>query len=250
VGYGIKALGAIGFGALVPAAAANPAPTGPASAVIVAADPAPADAARADSAADPALAAILTRMDAALVNLKDLHGSFRQERTSPVFPQPERSRGELWFRRPGDLALQYAEPAEQHMLIDSAGVWIYLVAEKQAQRYPFASPDERDAALAVLWQPSATLARLYVLTPAANPPAGEKEGTWLRLIPRADDLAGAVAAAYVRLGAKTGLADCVVVEKPDGERVRLEIKSIARNPGIPASRFRFEPPPGVEVIRF
>jgi outer membrane lipoprotein-sorting protein len=42
----------------------------------------------------------------------------------------------------------------------------------------------------------------------------------------------------------------VVVEKPDGERVRLEIKSIARNPGIPASRFRFEPPPGVEVIRF
>jgi outer membrane lipoprotein carrier protein len=236
VGFGLRTLGSAGAGMLVPAAAANP----------PAADVAPADPAP----ADPALAAILARMDAALVHLKDLHGSFRQERSSPAFPDPERSRGDLWFRRPGDLVLHYVEPADQRMLIDSAGVWIYLVAEKQAQHYPFSSPAERDAALAVLWQPSPMLARLYALSPADVPPKGEPDGTWLRLIPRAEDLASAVAVAHVRLGAKSGLADCVVVDKPDGERVRLEIRSIERNPGVPASRFRFAPPPGVEVVRF
>ena len=244
VGYGLKAFTAVGAAALVPAAAAGQVAT-PAPAVAQPAVPAPA-------VADPELQRLLARMDSALKNLRDLQGRFRQERRSPAFPDPESSRGELWFRRPGDLVLRYVEPAEQQMLIDSAGVWIYLKAEKQAQRYPFSSPAERDAALAVLWQPTATLERLYVLSRALEPPTGEKpnEGTWLKLAPRDPTLAGAVAAAYVRLGKQTGLADCVVVEKPDGERVRLEIQSLKRNPGIPPSKFVFVPPPGVEVVRF
>jgi len=238
VGYGLKALGAAGGSALVPAVAASPAVTE------TQAVPAPA--------ADRELAALLARMDGALRDLRDLQGRFRQERSSPAFPDPERSRGDLLFRRPGDLVLRYTEPAEQQMLIDSAGVWIYLVAEKQAQRYPFASRAERDAALAVLWQPTPVLERLYVLSRALEPPTGEPagSGTWLKLAPRDADLASAVAAAYIRLGAKTGLVDCVVVEKPDQERVRLEIQALKRNPGVPASRFRFVPPPGVEVVRF
>ena len=238
VGYGLKALGAAGVSALVPAVAASPA--------VVETPAAPSHA------GDPELVALLARMDSALRDLRDLQGRFRQERSSPAFPDPERSRGDLWFRRPGDLVLRYTEPAEQQMLIDSAGVWIYLVAEKQAQRYPFSSPAERDAALAVLWQPTSMLERLYVLSRALEPPTGEAagSGTWLKLAPRDAELASAVAAAYVRLGTKTGLVDCVVVEKPDQERVRLEIQALKRNPGLPASRFLFVPPPGVEVVRF
>lgn len=204
-------------------------------------------------ASDPALTATLQRMDQALVHLKDLKGRFRQDRWSPAFPEPEAASGELWFRRPGDLVLEYAKPLEQQMVVDSSGVWIYLVAEKQAQRYPFSTPAERDAALAVLWQPSSMLKRLYEIRPAGTLPQGEKAekaGEWLTLVPRDPTLAEALVRAHIRLAKKSGLADCVIVEKQDGERVRLEVKSIAANPGLPSSRFEFKPPPGVEVVRF
>ena len=204
--------------------------------------------------ADPALVATLGRMDKALVDLRDLKGKFRQDRWSPAFPDPEEASGELWFRRPGDLVLEYEKPLEQHMLVDSSGVWIYLVAEKQAQRYPFSTPGERDAALAVLWQPSSVLGRLYEIRTATSLPNGEnatdKAGEWITLVPRDPDLAQALIRAHVRLAKKSGLADCVIVEKQDGERVRLEVKSISENPGLPSSRFEFKPPPGVEVVRF
>jgi outer membrane lipoprotein carrier protein len=210
--------------------------------------------ARADSVttavSEPALEATLERLDAALAELDDARGQFHQERWSPVFDEPDRSRGELWYRRAGDLVLHYREPADQEMYIDSTGVWIHLVKEKQAQRYPFNNRAERDAALAVLWQPSNVLARLYEVNGATEPPPGEKAGEWLRLVPRDEEIGRMVASVYMRLAAESGLSDCVVVEQRDGDRVRLELDQIERNPRLPEERFRFEPPPGVEVVRF
>lgn len=202
------------------------------------------------AAADPRLRATLERLDHGTAHLRATHARFRQERWSPAFDEPERSRGELWFRRPGDLVLRYDEPDAQEVYIDSAGVWIYLKREKQAQHYPFMSRGERDAALAVLWQPSSVLAELYELARAPAPPAGETSGEWLRLVPRDPELGQVVACLYVRLAPKTGLSDCVVVEQQSGERTRLEVEKVERNPGLPDRLFRFTPPPGVEVVRF
>jgi outer membrane lipoprotein carrier protein len=215
-----------------------------------AAEPPPPVPAAAEKAADPALAATLARLDRALAELEDAHGRFHQERWSPAFEEPDRASGELWFRRPGDLVLHYREPEPQEMVVDSAGVWIYLVKQKQAQRHPFATPSQRDAALAVLWQPSAVLARRYEITASATPPAGEKAGTWLRLVPRDKDLAEVVQVLYLRIGAKSGLSDCIIVEQRDGQRARLVMDAIEKNPGLPPERFRFRPPAGVDVIRF
>jgi len=214
---------------------------------VTAALAAPADAA---SSTDPVLRDVLARLDQAAGRLNQAHGRFRQERWSPAFAEPERSRGELWFRRPGDLVLRYDEPDEQELYVDSLGIWIYLVKQKQAQRYPFASPAERDAALAVLWQPSNVIEPLYALSRAAAPPPGEAPGQWLRLVPRDPELAEVVAVMYMRVAETLGLSDCVVVEQRSGERVRLEVDRIKRNPGLKDRHFRFVPPPGVEVVRF
>lgn len=213
-----------------------------------AAEPPPVPAA--EAAADPALAATLGRLDRALAQLEDAHGRFHQERWSPAFEEPDRASGELWFRRPGDLVLHYREPEPQEMVVDSAGVWIYLVKQKQAQRHPFATASQRDAALAVLWQPSAVLASLYEIRASAEPPAGEKAGTWLRLLPRDKDLAEVLQVLYLRIGAKSGLSDCIIVEQRDGQRARLVMDAIEKNPGLSPERFRFRPPAGVDVIRF
>jgi outer membrane lipoprotein carrier protein len=199
---------------------------------------------------DPELGAVLARLDRAAERLDTAHGRFHQERWSPAFAEPERSRGELWFRRPSDLVLRYREPDEQMVFVDSLGVWIHLVKEKQAQRYRFTTPAERDAALAVLWQPSRVLASLYVIARAPETPHGEKPGEWLLLSPRDSELAQAVERVYMRFDAKLGLSDCVIVEQKGGERGRLEVDDIERNPELPGSRFRFQPPPGVEVVRF
>jgi hypothetical protein len=69
------------------------------------------------------------------------------------------------------------------------------------------------------------------------------------LVPRDDEIARVVEAAYMRVAA-SGLSDCVVVVQRDGDRVRLEVDEIEWNPDLPDRRFRFEPPPGVEVVRF
>ncbi len=210
----------------------------------------PFGAATAAETADPALTSTLARLDSALARLEDAHGRFHQERWSPAFAEPDRASGELWFRRPGDLVLRYREPETQEMYVDSAGVWIYLVKQKQAQRHPFANESQRDAALAVLWQPSAVLARRYEISRSTTPPAGEKAGDWLRLLPRDKDLAAVVAAAYLRVAAKSGLSDCIIIEQQDGQRARLVMDSIERNPRLPPERFRFTPPAGVDVVRF
>jgi outer membrane lipoprotein carrier protein len=213
-----------------------------------AAEPPPVLAA--EKAADPALAATLARLDRALAGLEDAHGRFHQERWSPAFEEPDRASGELWFRRPGDIVLHYREPEPQEMVVDSAGVWIYLVKQKQAQHHPFATATQRDAALAVLWQPSSVLGLRYEITASPAPPAGEKAGTWLQLVPRDKDLAEVVQVLYLRIGGKSGLSDCIIVEQRDGQRARLVMDGIEKNPGLPPERFRFRPPAGVDVIRF
>jgi outer membrane lipoprotein-sorting protein len=63
-------------------------------------------------------------------------------------------------------------------------------------------------------------------------------------------LAEVVAVMYMRVAETLGLSDCVVVEQRSGERVRLEVDRIKRNPGLKDRHFRFVPPPGVEVVRF
>lgn len=225
---------------------------GPADAAGAPASPPPAiSSPHADIAkGDPLLRDWLSRLDQGADRLADARARFRQERWSPAFEDPERSRGELWYRRPHDLVLHYREPQAQMVYIDSLGFWLHLVKEKQAQRYSFSSPGERDAALAVLWQPSRVLAPLYRLSRASAPPPHERPGDWLELVPRDPELAQVVDRVYVRLAAKLGLSDCVVVQQRNGERVRLEVENIERNPGLSAARFHFDPPRGVEVVRF
>ncbi len=190
----------------------------------------------------------LDRFDAAVAGLTDARALFTQERYSPIFDDTEVAKGELAYRAGGELALQYREPQEQEVYIDAEGVWIYLVQEKQAQRYPFAGPHERDASLAVLWQPAAVLAERYRIDFPETPPDGEESGTWLQLTPRAADLAQVVTALYLRIGAED-LSDCLVVERQTGERVRLEVRELTLNQGVSDEQVRFEPPAGVDVVR-
>jgi outer membrane lipoprotein carrier protein len=207
-------------------------------------------AADSSAPADPELAAVLGHFDAAIADIQDVRATFTQRNWSPVFEDWEYSAGRLWYRVPGELVMRYEEPLHQEVFIDTSGVWVYLVDQRQAQRYPFTTPAERDGSLAILWRPSHELAERYTITLAAAPPRGEAGGSWLALVPRDAEVAQVVSGLFLRLDPARGLSDCILLERANGERVRLEIDTFEANPGLDDDVFRFVPPEGVDVVRF
>ena len=73
---------------------------------------------------------------------------------------------------------------------------------------------------------------------------GEEDG-WLRLTPKQKDSGlGAV-----RLKLAGDSVQALQLDDGLGQTTRIELLDQQRNGALPAARFRFEPPPGVDVIR-
>ena len=170
-------------------------------------------------------------------DVKTGSASFTQTVTSPDGAKKKSSSGSVEFSRPNRFRFAYSKPFEQLIVSDGTKVWLHDIDLNQV------SVRLLDQALG--GTPAALLAggSLEKDFELAAQPA--KDGLdWVQATPRAKD--GSVA--QLRVGFRGKELAALEIVDAFGQRSLLQFSAVQQGLALPAERFRFVPPPGVDVI--
>ncbi len=182
-------------------------------------------------------AAAVLRVEDFLGQLTSLRAEFRQTVTDARGRMLERAEGKMTLVRPGRFRWDYRVP-EQLIISDGVTVWLYDV---ELEQVTVRAADEALAGTpAMLLAGEGELQDEFEITEA-----GRQDGLdWSRLTPRRPD----ADFREVRLGfAGRDLRRMTFFDRL-GQTTELELLQVERNPRVEPSLFKFEPPPGVDVV--
>lgn len=178
------------------------------------------------------------RLERFLSQLSTMEAQFVQTLINPRGELIEESRGTLWLARPGKFRLHYTNPYEQLYVADGNRMWMYdrdleqVTVKEQA--------DALGSTPALLLSSSEPLENNFTLKEL-----GAHEGfQWLELKPKAADSNFD----YVRLAIEGEVLRAMEMVDGFGQTTRLYFETLVRNQKIADDKFRFQPPPGVDVI--
>lgn len=189
----------------------------------------PAAANGAETAAD--------RLARVLGETKDAQAAFTQVRRSPLLPEPMRSEGKLWLKRPGELKLVFLDPEPMTLWKRADTTWVYVPSMAQVQRYRVESVGV-PLGLAL----GSSRADLEASARIAS------DGDRVRLRPRADRPA-AWSEIVVEMPPGEPFPTRLEVLQTDGERMEFRFRSVRRNTGLAAREMLPSWPDTVDVVR-
>jgi len=180
----------------------------------------------------------IDRLEAFIAGAKTAEADFTQTVSDKNGRVTQQASGKMAFARPGKFRWDYSKPYEQVIVGDGSKLWLYDTDLDQVTVKPLGE--------VIAGTPAALLAgdnaieKYFVLKDA-----GEGGGLeWLEATPKNKD----TTFERIRMGFK---GDALVqMELFDffGQRTTLKLSKLERNPSIPASRFKFTPPKGADVI--
>jgi outer membrane lipoprotein carrier protein len=173
-----------------------------------------------------------------LTDTRTLKADFTQAVVARSGRKPQQSSGTLAISRPGKLRWDIQKPYPQLVVGDGEKIWIHDPELKQVT--------VRKAGQAISGSPAALLAgsneleRDFILREA-----GEADGlAWVEATPRQNERGFE----KVRLGFAGSELRAMELYDNFGQTTHIRFSRIERNPVLPASTFRFIPPPGADVI--
>jgi outer membrane lipoprotein carrier protein len=149
------------------------------------------------------------------------------------------SEGKVQLQRPGRFRWDYETPYRQLIVADGQFLWTYDEDLAQAT----AQPMERvlaGAPIMLLSEPRPLDEDFHVEV------VGERAGlNWVELRPKDVE----TDFTRVLIGMEGRIIGMMVLYDQFGQQTRIRFSDMRLNPGFPAATFRFEAPPGVDVIR-
>lgn len=179
------------------------------------------------------------RLDAFFDTMQTFSARFEQVVLSDRGEIMQTTEGQMYLRRPGQFRWDYEQPYRQQIVADGQVLWTY--DEDLAQ----ATAQDMTQALShtpmMLLAGSAPLDETFLVNSE-----GSRDGlVWLELRPRVPD----TDFDRLLLGLDGQLVRMMVLHDQFGNETRIYFREISLNGQIPPERFRFEPPPGVDVMR-
>lgn len=178
------------------------------------------------------------RLDRYLSSVTTLRANFRQEVTDAEGRVRDRAAGTLALQKPGRFRWEYREPEGQLIVSDGNTLWLYDAELAQVTVRPVSQTLSTTPAL--LLSGGGRVGEAFLVADEAD-----AEGLdWIALTPRAQDTD------FRRLRVALRGGELVRMELTDrlGQRSTIEFDGVERNPPLPPTLFRFEPPPGVDVV--
>jgi outer membrane lipoprotein carrier protein len=179
------------------------------------------------------------RVDAYLASVKTLSADFAQVVRNRDGQVVDRASGTLSLSRPNRFRWDYRQPYLQTIVADGERLWLYDSDLEQV------TVRALEAGLGST--PAMLLSGSGRVSDAFTSVALERQGewTWARLRPRQEGSDfDAVALAF---DARGELAAMELRDKL-GQATVIEFGNVRRNPSLDQALFRFEPPPGADVI--
>lgn len=183
-------------------------------------------------------AASLERFQSFLRTTQSARGEFEQRVFDRNRKLLQTSKGTFVFQRPGRFRWTYSAPNEQLIVGDGTRVWIY---DKELNQVSV-----RRLATALGSTPAALLAGSPGMEKTFEfAEAGEREGLqWLEAKPRERE----AGFERIRLGFGATWVDAMELVDHFSQTTVLRFSNLVRNPEVDAGTFRFNPPPGADVL--
>lgn len=170
--------------------------------------------------------------------LETLHARFEQKVVGSDGQLQDQSEGEVWLRRPHRFRWEYGGDFPEVVVGDGTRIWIYdEVLEQVTVRDQTAA--SVDSPLSLLTDP-ANLDRQFEVREAGE--AWELKLLELRARSAEEEFE------RVLLGLRDGALWLMIVEDAFGLRTELQFREPQRNVPLDDALFRFQPPPGVDVL--
>ena len=188
--------------------------------------------------------AIAEKVDQRYSRIQTLQAQFAETYSGAGMKRTES--GTLELKKPGRMRWDYDQPRPKMFLTDGKTAWFYVPGERQVRRAPVKDIDDLRSPLRYLLG-KAKLEKEFVglaIDTNANPlNAGD---IVLRGVPRG--MQERVSNTLLEV-TPDGLIQRIVVEELDGSVTEFRFLQQKENVQIADQRFRFVPPPGVEVVQ-
>jgi outer membrane lipoprotein carrier protein len=203
----------------------------------------PAKATASANAACPDPATIVTKLQQRYDETRAFRAEFKQEMRVASLGASDESVGTVVFKKPGKMRWDFQTPHVQQIVSDGDLLWIYQPEDRQVLKAPFKGAFVSTTPVSFLLG----VGRIADdFRPAPDPRGCSATRLYVGLTAKnAAENVGAIA-----FGVERETFDIVeaAVTDPFGNVTTLSFSNIARNVDVPDATFRFEPPPGVDVI--
>lgn len=178
------------------------------------------------------------RLDRFFERVSSLDAVFTQEVYDEQGKPLQRASGRVELARPGRLRWEYEDPDRQLILADGARLWTFDEALEQATVKPL--HEALGSAPVMLLTRQGDLEQEFEVQEA-----GRHEGLeWVQIHPRTRD----TEFDRIRIGLdEQGIRQMVLFDR-FGQKTVIRFERVRTNIAIPPAQFRFDPPPGVDVI--
>ncbi|MBK8454204.1 MAG: outer membrane lipoprotein chaperone LolA [Thiofilum sp.] len=183
-------------------------------------------------------AADRTTLDNFFTQVNTMQAQFTQEVYDDGGKLRQKSQGNVFLSRPGKFSWEYRAPEAHRIVADGKNVWVHDVELDQVTVKPMSQAlSAAPVGLLLNKQPVEKQFRVTELEPSGGM-------AWFNLIPHRRDSDFTA----MDLGVSDrGIQEMVLRDK-FGQETKIRFNGMSLNPAIPANRFQFTPPAGVDVI--
>jgi outer membrane lipoprotein-sorting protein len=175
-------------------------------------------------------------------SVQNFRALFRQTKSVYLLDEPLRSEGRILYR-PGRLRWETTAPEASVLVIDEAGMKVYLPKLRQLEVYDFPGREALGAILPLFGQSVEDLRRSYEVSLKTGDPALFV----LDLVPKSERMRRAVARLEVAIDRASLLPNRLVTEDPSGDKSETTFEHVEPNVDISESDFELKVPPGTAV---
>jgi outer membrane lipoprotein carrier protein len=191
----------------------------------------------------PDVHAIAQAVDDRYNHLRTLQAEFTETYEGAGIERTES--GSLWLKKPGKMRWEYRTPREKLFLSDGKDAWFYLPGDRQVRRTSVKKLDDLRSPLGFLLGKTRLEKELDALAMAPDVAPLNPGNTVLRGVPRA--MADRINQVILEITPDFHIAR-IQFEEADDSVTEYRFSEQRENSEIADQRFRFSPPPGVEII--
>ncbi|HTA22783.1 MAG TPA: outer membrane lipoprotein chaperone LolA [Terriglobales bacterium] len=191
----------------------------------------------------PSIHSIASAVDHRYNHLQTLQAEFTEIYRGAGMERTES--GTLWLKKPGKMRWQYRSPREKLFVSDGKSAWFYVPGEPQVRRTPVRQLDDLRSPLAFLLGKTKLEKELSGLSLALDVAPLTAGNVVLRGVPQT--MADRVNQVIIEVTPANWI-ERIVLEETDGSSTEFRFHGQTEDGKIDDQSFRFEVPPGVEVI--
>ena len=187
--------------------------------------------------------AIADKVDQRYNHLQTLQAQFTETYSGAVMKRTES--GTLELKKPGRMRWDYTQPRPKMFVTDGTTAWFYVPGERQARRAPVKQLEDLRSPLRYLLGKTKLQKEFVGLAIAADTKPVNAGDIVVRGVPKG--MQERVSQTLLEV-TPDGLIMRIVVEEMDGSVTEFRFLQQKENVQVSDQRFKFTPPPGVEVV--